>query len=230
MSEQVCSLAIPLLSVNVGPARPMLYKGKEARSGIGKLPVDGSAELGLVGIDGDEQADLVNHGGEDKAVCVYSHDHYAHWESVLGRTLGFGAFGENFTTNGLLEPETHIGDVFRVGTAVVQVSQPRQPCWKLSMKWGLDELPALVTQTGATGFYFRVLQAGSVKAGDTLTLVSSYSAAITVAEANRVMHTDKNDIEGIQRLLGVDALSDSWVKQLRSRLERLESSSPGLLL
>ncbi|XID94469.1 MOSC domain-containing protein [Paenibacillaceae bacterium WGS1546] len=213
----------PLLSLNIGKVRSDVYKGKEARSGIRKTGVDRALRLTELGLAGDEQADLVNHGGPDKAVCVYSLDHYPHWEDVLKRALPNGAFGENFSVRGMLEDEVRIGDVFRVGTATVQISQPRQPCWKLAMRWGLNELPLLVTESGATGFYFRVLLAGQVKAGDVLRLERPHAAGITVAEANRVMHRDKGDAAGIRRLLALGELAANWRETFAKRLARLEN-------
>lgn len=221
MGQNVSLNTYKLLSVNVGRVQIGSYKGKEAKSGIGKNSVDGAVLLTELGFVGDEQADLVHHGGPDKAICVYSYNHYPHWENVLGHSLAYGAFGENFTVLELNESEVHIGDILEVGSAVVQVSQPRQPCWKLAMKWGLDELPLLVTESGATGFYFRVLQTGEVKAEDRISLREQHNARITVAEANRVMHQDREDIEGIRRLLELPELSGSWVDTLTSRLKRL---------
>ncbi|MCD9020950.1 MOSC domain-containing protein [Cohnella silvisoli] len=224
MAECATLAVFPLLSVNIGRVQTGVYKGKEAQSGIGKSTVHRSVHVSVLGVEGDEQADLVNHGGPDKAICLYSLDHYPHWEEVLRRSLEFGSFGENFTVRNMNESDVRIGDIFHVGSAVVQVSQPRQPCWKLAMKWGLDELPLLITESGATGFYFRVLEAGEVKAGDELLLKVTHPARITVAEANRVMHKDKGDLEGIRRLLAVDALSASWVNTLTNRLLRLQST------
>ncbi|RUS47116.1 MOSC domain-containing protein [Cohnella sp. AR92] len=210
-----------LVSINIGKVLEGTFKGKAALSGIYKEPVAQPVRLGLTGIEGDEQADLVNHGGPDKAVCVYSRDHYPHWERVLGRSLPIGAFGENFTVEGLSENEVHIGDTYRIGDAVVQVSQPRQPCWKLAMKWSLDELPVLVTEKGATGFYFRVLEPGLVGTGD-VRLLERHPARITVTEANRVMHGDRTDKDGLRKMLSLDALADSWKNTFAKRLNRLE--------
>ena len=210
-----------LLSLNIGKVQASIFKGKEAKSGIVKSSVKHAVQLTKLGFEGDEQADLVNHGGPDKAICVYSYDHYPHWEDVLGRKLDYGAFGENFTFGQLSERDVRIGDIFRVGSAIVQVSQPRQPCWKLAMRWGLDELPLLVTNSGATGFYFRVLDTGEVQVGDELSLLQPHPNNISVAEANRVMHQDREDAEGIRRLLAVDALSESWTATLTKRLGRL---------
>ena len=214
-------IKLRLLSVNTGAVQTTSYKGKEARSGIIKQPAAHPLKLGWTGLDGDEQADQVHHGGPDKAVCVYCRDHYPHWESALGRSLPPGAFGENFTVEGRTEEGVHIGDVFAVGTAKLQVSQPRIPCWKLAMKWGLDELPALVTESGATGFYFRVLEPGEVTTG-ALALLERHPEGLTVQEANRIMHKDKREAAGIRRLLGVDALAASWRETLERRLAKLE--------
>jgi MOSC domain-containing protein YiiM len=221
VSQGQTAAALPLISINTGRAESRPYNGREARSGIFKRPVAVPVKLGLIGLEGDEQADLVNHGGPDKAVCVYSFRHYRHWEEVLGQALPLGAFGENFTIDGWTEADVHIGDVFAVGTAKVQISQPRIPCWKLAMKWGLSELPALVTESGATGFYFRVLEPGEVETGE-LALLERHPERLTVQEANRVMHRDKADAAGIRRLLGVDALAESWRGTLERRLAKLE--------
>lgn len=221
MEENATISSYPLLSINIGDVKSSTYKGKETASGIVKNAISHSVELAELGLAGDEQADLVNHGGKDKAVCVYSADHYPHWENVLSRKLPHGTFGENFTVKGMSERDLHIGDVFQVGTALVQVSQPRQPCWKLAMRWGLDELPLLVTESGATGFYLRVLENGVVGNGDKLRLVQTHPARITVEEANRLMHKDKEDAEGIRRLLAVKELSANWVNTFMKRLARL---------
>lgn len=218
MSEIIASAEYPVISVNVGVAQRGEYKGKEQRSGINKSAIDGSVRLGKLGLTGDEQADLVNHGGPDKAVCVYLHNHYPHWEQVLCRSLPYGSFGENFTASDLMEDDVCIGDIFGIGSAVVQVSQPRQPCWKLAMRWGLEQLPLLVTESGATGFYFRTITEGEVRSGDTLRLLERHPSRFTVSEANRIMHRDKDDTDGIRSLLAVDALSASWVKTLTARL------------
>ncbi len=221
MGNAVTTQVYPLLALNIGKVQAAMYKGKEAKSGIAKSSVEQAVQLTKLGFEGDEQADLVHHGGPDKAICVYSYDHYPHWEKVLGHRLDYGAFGENFTVERLSERDVRVGDIYRIGSATVQVSQPRQPCWKLAMRWGLDELPLLVTNSGATGFYFRVLETGVVHASDELALLQSHPHGITVAEANRVMHQDRDDAEGIRRLLAVDALSESWTTTLTKRLGRL---------
>lgn len=180
----------PLLSVNVGAAREAQFKGKPAKSGIDKERALSAVTVHHEGLAGDEQADNVNHGGPDKAVCAYPYRHYAFWEEKLGRSLEFGAFGENFTIDEIDENEVCVGDVFKIGDLTLQISQPRVPCWKLAMKWGADDLPAMVRDTGKTGFYFRVLSPGSVEPGE-LVLVSRDPAGVTVEEANAVMHREK---------------------------------------
>ncbi|UUZ83493.1 MOSC domain-containing protein [Paenibacillus sp. P26] len=210
-----------LVSLNVSKPKEVDYQGKTLATGIFKKPVGGRTPLSFVNLEGDGQGDLVYHGGPDKAVCVYSAEHYPYWEERLERKLDFGAFGENFTLNGLVETEACIGDIFEIGTARVQLSQPRQPCYKLAMKHGVPKLPAYVEETGFTGYYFRVLQEGEVEAGQTLRLVERHPAGITVAEANRLNYRDKKNGEGIRRSLGVGALSASWRASFEKRLAAL---------
>ena len=167
----------------------------------------------------------MNHGGRDKAVCVYPYEHYSYWEKELGKPLNFSAFGENLTLSGLTEDDLYIGDSFQIGEAVVQVSQPRQPCFKLSIIHERKDMPVLVQNTGYTGYYFRVLKEGIVNPSDQLQHISRPALAISVTEANRIMHHDKDDVEGIQNLLKVDELSDSWRKTFQKRLDGIESDT-----
>lgn len=183
-----------------------------------KTPVSSPVWLNRDGLSGDEQADLKNHGGPDKAVCVYPQEHYGYWTSRLNRTLSIAAFGENFTTKRLLEETVCIGDVFEVGGATLQVSQPRQPCFKLAARHDEPKLALWVQETGFTGFYFRCLNAGWVSVGEPLHLVHRNAKEITVAEANRLMHRDKDDVEGLERLLAVRELSLNWRRALERHL------------
>ncbi|MFD0679735.1 MULTISPECIES: MOSC domain-containing protein [unclassified Paenibacillus] len=207
-----------LLSLNISKPVTIDYKGKPLETGIFKQPVDRRLMLSFTQLEGDGQGDMINHGGEDKAVCAYCEEHYAYWEDKLERKLSYGAFGENFTVTGLLEADIHIGDIFAIGEAVVQVSQPRQPCFKLGWKYKVPELPEQVQNTGYTGYYFRVLKEGSVWAGDDFRLIERHSLGISAAEANRLKYHDKTDLAGIQALLAVDALADSWRKSFEKRL------------
>lgn len=216
MAEQMA-----IRSLNVSKPIEVEHQGKTVRTGIFKKPVTGALHLSTVNFAGDEQADLRFHGGPDKAVCVYPFERYAYWEAKLGVTLDLGAFGENLTTEGMLEEEICIGDRFRLGEAVVQVSQPRQPCYKLGVKHGLPELPLEIQQNGYTGYYFRVLREGEVRPEDRLERLEKHPAGVTLAFANRVMHLEKEDAEGIRRILAVEELSDSWRETLTGRLTRL---------
>lgn len=197
-------------------------------SGIFKTPVPGAIHLGKTNLDGDGQGDTKAHGGPDKAVCVYAHDHYRYWQERFGlETLPTGSFGENFTTLGLVETEVCIGDTFAIGDAgmgdsgdgvVVQVSQPRGPCWKLARRWQVGDLVEQVQATGFTGWYFRVLAEGMVVAGDALQLIERPYPHLSLAEANRLIHHDKEDWEAIAVLLACPLLSQSVQNSLRRRI------------
>ncbi|MCP3772374.1 MOSC domain-containing protein [Paenibacillus sp. MZ04-78.2] len=216
---------IKIVSLNVGRPQSVPFEKKEVSTGIYKHPVAGEVFLSSLNFDGDGQADLVHHGGKDKAVCVYPYEHYAYWTERLGRELQYGAFGENLTTQGLLEDDVCIGDTFQAGGAVLQVSQPRQPCFKLSVKYGVPELPLWVQNTGYTGYYFRVLQEGNVAAGDELILLERHLNGRTVTFANRMMHHEKQNLEGMRAMLAVDRLSDSWRKTFDKRLGGIETDT-----
>ena len=214
-----------LLSLNIGVPRtfgdvdafnPML---KEWTSGILKEPVVGPVFLGRVNLVGDRQADHENHGGPDKAVNAYPGEHYSHWQATLGiESMPHGAFGENFTTSGLLEGNVCIGDVFQVGEALVQISQPRQPCRKLARRWQVKDLAAQVQETGRTGWYFRVLREGVVEAGMSFSRVEQAEAKWSVTEANAVMFHRKDDLAAASSLASHPALSESWRQSLLQRV------------
>ncbi len=206
-----------IISLNVGKPQTQTYRGKEVLTAGLKMPV-ASAMLRLTNFDGDEQADLKNHGGPDKAVCVYSFDHYSFWEATLGGKLEPGAFSENLTIAGLHESEVCLGDTFRVGGALVQISQPRQPCSKLAGKHGSKDLPDIVHETRFSGFYLRVLEEGVVTTGDPFELVSRHPAGVTVEFANQVMYRQRDGIESLQRVLAVAELSAAWRESLSKRI------------
>lgn len=211
-----------IASLNVGEPKPLAYRGKHVESGFVKTPVSGPVWLSKTNLEGDKQADLRVHGGVEKAVCVYPSEHYRYWEERLGRDLPVASFGENFSTAGLTESNVCIGDVFRVGASelgpIVQVSQPRQPCFKLGARHEVPELVLWVQESGATGFYFRVFEEGEVWSGDKLTLVERVHPDATIAEANRIMHHDKRDVEGIKRLARIEELARSWKEKFEKRL------------
>ena len=187
-------------------------------TGFYKEAVESSLWLGYEGLRGDQQADRRHHGGPEKAVCVYAVEHYPFWQKTLAlETLPWGAFGENFSTSGLLESDVCIGDVFAVGDARVQISQPRQPCWKLARRWQVKDLTAQVERTGYTGFYFRVLQHGSVQAGMGLSLLERPFPQWSVALANEIMHHRRGDAAAARALAECPALSSSWKDSLWAR-------------
>ncbi|MCD1259941.1 MOSC domain-containing protein [Paenibacillus athensensis] len=214
-------MGVEVAAINTGMPHAMLYQSKELVTGIVKTPVSSSLYLSKTQLEGDGQADRVHHGGEDKALCVYCQEHYGYWEQLLERKLGHGAFGENVTVRGLLETEVCIGDIFRLGEAVVQVSQPRQPCFKLAARYGVADLVQRVQDSGFTGYYFRVLEEGVLPARPELRLLERDAGGVTVAFANRIKYTDKGDREGIERIVGVAALSASWRESFVKRLEEL---------
>lgn len=185
-----------------------------------KTAAPGSVHAWRQGLEGDGQADLEVHGGPDKAICVYASAHYEAWRRELELPeMGPGGFGENFTVSELTESDVCIGDTWRAGEAVVlQLSQPRQPCWKIARRWQYKTLTALVQQNGKTGWYFRILKPGTVAAGDPLALLERPHPRWTVTEANRVMHHDKQDLESAAALLAVAELSESWRATLQQRL------------
>lgn len=201
-------------------------------TGFYKESRPGPIWLGLVNLVGDGQADLENHGGPEKAVNVYPMEHYPYWKSLYGlRMFQAGSFGENFTIEGLLEPDVCIGDVFNIGDTLVQVSQPRQPCWKLARYWGIRDLALKVQETGRTGWYFRVLKEGLVRVGDRLVLTERHYPQWTVSTANRIMHHEIQDRQTAQALANCTDLSIRWRDKLnrRARTGAPENTSSRLL-
>ncbi|MBM4338489.1 MAG: MOSC domain-containing protein [Deltaproteobacteria bacterium] len=197
-------------SLNVGLPKKEIFHGKEVQTGMCKQPVSGPVSLGFLGFEGNGVADTKSHGGPDKAVCVYSIDHYPYWEQVLGISLPAAPFGENLSISNLHEDNICIGDIFQVGTALLQVSQPRQPCKTLLARYGRDDMIKLMVKTGYTGFYFRVLKEGSVKKGDALIEKKKDSQGVTISFANRIYHHERRNLEAIEKVLAVESLSESW--------------------
>jgi len=214
-----------LLSVNVGMPTEWRYGSKTVKSGVLKLPVQGPVRALRGGLPGDGQGDRVHHGGPDKAVCVYSHDHGGYWESRWGKPCEYGAFGENFSIAGFVETDVHIGDIFRIGTAVFQVTQPRMPCYKLGMRHNRPKLPDEVLKSGYTGWYFRVLEEGEVRTGDRIERIEKRNRNPTVAEAAEIDAFRRRDRDALRRLLDADGLSADWKAALSERLARLEEES-----
>lgn len=210
-----------ITSVNTGLPAEMAHGRQTITTGIRKTPREGAVRVGWTGPEGDGQGDLEHHGGPDKALCVYVHDHYPYWEREMGKRLEAGAFGENVTLEGTTEQDVVIGDILAAGTVLLQVSQPRQPCFKLGLRHGQADLPLKVQQTGKTGFYLRVLREGDIQAGDSLTLVSRPEHGMTVAAANVIYYLHKTDKAEMDMLAAIPELSSSWKETLTTRINKL---------
>jgi MOSC domain-containing protein YiiM len=207
-------------ALNIGTPKQEVFHGKTFVTGMCKKPVSGPRVLTKQGFEGDGVGDRKHHGGIDKAVCVYSLDHYAYWEEVLGIGMPESAFGENFSVTGLQEGDIHIGDIFRAGSALVQVSQPRQPCSTLAARYGRSDFVKVVSDSGRTGFYFKVIEEGKVKAGDRLDLVEKDGRLVTISYANHIWYHDRKNREGIGTVLSVPALSEAWRKSFQELKEK----------
>jgi MOSC domain-containing protein YiiM len=213
-------------SRNVGIPKKEQFDGRKILTGICKSPVPGPLNLRKNGFEGDGVGDLKHHGGPDKAVCVYSLDHYPYWETILGTELTPPAFGENLSVSNLFEEDVCIGDVFGLGTALLQISQPRQPCNTLAARHGRKDLVRLVVDSGRTGFYFRVLEEGVVDKSSILVLRQRDPLGITVSFANLVYHHDKTNCEAIRKVLAVPSLSESWQRSFNGLLQRCGKANP----
>ena len=210
-----------LTSIQVGLPRGVNWRGKSVTTGIFKEPVTGPVMVRTLDLDGDQQADLSVHGGPDKAVYVYPAEHYEYWRSELpGMNLPFGMFGENLTTEGLLEKEVNIGDRFRIGGAELMVTQPRVPCYKLAIKFGRDDILKRFLLSRRSGFYFAVLREGEVQAGDEIERLSRDDHEISVADIVRLYAFEKDDVETLRRAVQVEALPESWRGYFQHQLEQ----------
>ena len=211
-----------ILSVNVGLPREVLFREEIVTTGIFKKPLEGQVKLRKLNLDGDKQADLTVHGGQDKAVYAYPIEHYEYWQHELPNTaLPWGMFGENFTTEGLIEDAVNIGDRFRIGSAEVVATQPRMPCYKLGVKFGRMDIVRRFLASGRPGIYFKVLQEGEVEAGNSIELISKDESNITVKDIVRLYVKDNKDIESMQRAIRVKALPIGWRYHFRQQIEQL---------
>ncbi len=211
-----------LISVNVGLPREVIWKGRKVRTGIFKEPIEGRVMVRRLNVDGDRQADLSVHGGPDKAVYGYPAEHYEYWRHELpGMKLPWGIFGENLTTDGLLEEALKIGDRFRVGSSVLMVTQPRMPCYKLQVRFDRDDIVKKFLRSGRPGFYFSVLEEGEVSVGDEIELLSRDENNLTVADVTRLYVSEKDNLELLNRALKVKALPESWRGYFQLQIEKL---------
>ncbi|MCC9656562.1 MOSC domain-containing protein [Rhodopirellula halodulae] len=236
--------SLRIVSVQIGRCRSYLKDGDPSKpwtSAIDKCVVDDAIDVGAMGLAGDEQADKKNHGGVDKAVLGYCHPHFSQWNQEFPEiNWGPGAFGENLTLDGWLESDVCIGDVFECRRPEsnpsdrddhsageldtkpsqglrLQISQPREPCWKLSQRWGLPKLAVRVQQTRRTGWYFRVLNPGQVQAGATLHLIERPAPEFTIETANDILFAKPRDAEADLKLAACEPLSEAWKENLIRR-------------
>jgi MOSC domain-containing protein YiiM/ferredoxin-NADP reductase len=208
-----------LLSVNVGLPRDVSWQGKTVHTAIWKAPVKGPRMVRRLNIDGDGQGDLAGHGGERRAVFVYQMDSYRYWQNQLGRNdFVYGQFGENFTVDGLSDAEVCIGDRYRIGTALFEVTQPRVTCYRLGIRLNELEMAALVVKHGRPGFYFRVLDEGEVEAGDEITQVASGPERMSVSEINALLYMPGHPRNQLERALRIPALSAGWHRSFAALL------------
>jgi len=213
-----------LISVNVGRPRLVTYNGNPVSTGIFKEPVSGRVILRKLNLDGDRQADLSVHGGPTKAVYVYPSEHYEFWKQELPEmALPWGMFGENFTTAGLFETQVNIGDKFQVGSALLMVTEPRMPCYKLGIKFGRSDIIRRFLASERTGFYLAVLQEGEVGAGDQIEMIERGKEAVRVNDITRLFSRDKQNAALLRRAIETEALPESWKEHFRQQLERLSS-------
>lgn len=204
-------------SLNIGRPKSETFGHTQIRTGLCKEAVHTAIPLTAHGFAGDGVHNKKYHGGPDKAVCFYSADHYPFWEELLGRPMPAAAFGENITIAGITEQDVAIGDIFTLGTATIQISQPRQPCKTLAARYQHAELISQIIKHGFTGWYARVVGEGEVRAADAMVHQEAPPNRLTIAEANRIFHGPKKAPEALQRLLAAPGLSDSW-QQSVSRL------------
>jgi ferredoxin-NADP reductase/MOSC domain-containing protein YiiM/ferredoxin len=208
-----------LLSVNVGLPRDITWQGKTVHTGIWKAAVEGPRMVRRLNIDGDGQGDLNGHGGERRAVFVYQMDSYRYWQSHLGRNdFIYGQFGENFTVDGLPDAEVCIGDRYRIGGALFEVTQPRVTCYRLGIRMNEPEMAALVVKHGRPGFYFRVLEEGEVETGDEITQVASGPERMSVSEIDALLYKPGHPRDQLERALRIPVLSVGWRRSLEALL------------
>ena len=211
-----------LVSVNIGNPREVLRSGRIVQTGIFKEPVQGSVHLGKLNLAGDRQVDLSVHGGLSKAVYVYPAEHYEYWRRKLdGMELPWGAFGENFTVEGLKEETTRIGDRFRIGTAEVTVTEPRLPCYKLALKFGREDMIKLFLRSRRTGFYFAVEQEGEVGAGNSIESLGRDDNAVTILELVEIYLHKTKDKQAMEQVLQARVLPHSWRAYFQDQIDKI---------
>lgn len=210
-----------LLSINVSKKKNLPYGKREIETGIFKEPVASPVRVMPDHIEGDEQADLKNHGGFSKAVYAYGYQHYEYWQNKLNRSaLPYGSFGENLTISLLDENEIHIGDTFKIGEAVLSVTQPRVPCFKLGLKFELANMPKLFSQSLRTGLYLSVIESGDISVGDRFELIHKQQNSISIKDLfYAYFHQEKTEsLDTLEQALQIEGLSPEWKAQIEQYL------------
>jgi ferredoxin-NADP reductase/MOSC domain-containing protein YiiM len=214
-----------IVRINVSMPKTIQHGGRDVSTGIFKQPVDGPVAVRFLNLEGDGQADLWAHGGSFRSVYVYPAEHYDYWASELRRDdFGPGQFGENFTVVGMLENEIRVGDRFRIGTALVEVSQPRVPCFKLAIKMGIENFQARFLKEGRLGFYLRVLEEGQVSAGDRFEFIARDPHGMSVRAVSDLLYFDRDDLDATRQALSIGALSQGWKVSFEERLQKASRS------
>jgi len=200
-----------VISLNVSLPREVEYRGNKVSTGIYNEPVEGRLKVRTLNIDGDKQADLTVHGGPDKAVYAYPSEHYPYWkEHYPNHKLGWGMFGENFTTEGLLEDQANIGDEYQIGSAKFAITQPRMPCFKLAIKFESNDIIKKMFASAKCGIYFKVLEEGEVGAGDEIKLIKKDKNNVTIQDIMKTYGNEHKHKELLERALKIDALPVGW--------------------
>jgi len=219
--DELPAVACSLLGVLVGKARPFGREGQQ--SGIDKAPCSTRVYVNTSGLSGDEQGDRRHHGGVEKAIHHYAFEHYAAWKKGLPQSRQHfdrpGTFGENFSTVGMTEASVCIGDVYLVGSALLEVSQARQPCWKLNVRTGVPGMAARVQETGRTGWYYRVLRTGWVQCGDTLSLLNRPNPDWPLRKLLHCLYVDRLNRAALSEIVALTTLAPSWRRLAQARLE-----------
>jgi MOSC domain-containing protein YiiM len=215
-----------LISINVSLPKEVDFEGQKVITGIFKGPIEGRIILKTPNLDGDKQADLTVHGGPDKAVYAYSIEHYEFWRKVYPDIkMPNGMFGENFTTEGLMEAEVNVGDVFEIGSSKVIATQPRMPCYKLGVKFGRMDVLKKFLASGRSGIYFRVLEEGDVGAGDQIMQIKKDTNRVGISDIVRLYASDREDIKMMRRTVKVEALPEGWKDYFYEQIRRIERKS-----
>ncbi len=214
-----------VLSISVGLPREVKWRGKTVSTAIFKEPVSGPVWLRQHNLEGDIQADLSVHGGPTKAVYAYPSEHYSFWRSEFPEmALEWGMFGENLTTEGFGEESVHIGDIFQLGTAQLVVTEPRMPCFKLTIRFEREDIVKRFLQSQRSGLYFGIEQEGTVQAGDQFELLSTNSQRLRVSDVTRLYTTDKDNVALLEKAVATTALPEKWKGYFDHRLEKLKAS------